>query len=29
MTGLLAILNIGIAFIGAYLLLASHLEEQS
>jgi len=29
MTGLLAILNIGIAFVGAYLLLASHLEEQS
>ncbi len=29
MTGLLAILNIGIAFIGAYLLLASYLEETS
>ncbi|MCJ7717875.1 MAG: hypothetical protein MUO54_15340 [Anaerolineales bacterium] len=27
MTGLLAILNIGIAFVGAYILLASHLEE--
>jgi len=27
MTGLLAILNIGIAFVGAYLLLASYLEE--
>lgn len=29
MTGLLAILNIGIAFVGAYLLLASYLEETS
>ena len=29
MTGLLAILNIGIAFVGAYLLLASYLEEKS
>jgi hypothetical protein len=29
MTGLLAILNIGIAFVGAYLLLASYLEESS
>ena len=27
MTGLLAILNIGLAFIGAYLLMASNLEE--
>lgn len=27
MTGLLAILNIGIAFLGAYLLMASNLEE--
>lgn len=29
MTGLLAILNIGIAFVGAYLLLVSYLEETS
>ncbi len=29
MTGLLAILNIGIAFVGAYLLLTSYLEETS
>ena len=29
MTGLLAILNIGIAFVGAYLLLASYLEDTS
>ncbi|MEJ2446601.1 MAG: hypothetical protein P8Y37_01460 [Anaerolineales bacterium] len=28
MTGLLAILNIGLAFLGAYLQLASHLEER-
>ncbi|NQS91693.1 MAG: hypothetical protein HQ574_04725 [Chloroflexi bacterium] len=27
MTGLLAILNIGLAFVGAYLLMASNLEE--
>jgi len=29
MTGLLAILNIGLAFVGAYLLMASNLEESS
>lgn len=29
MTGLLAILNIGIAFVGAYLLLVNYLEETS
>ena len=29
MTGLLAILNIGFAFLGSYLLLASNLEESS
>ena len=29
MTGLLAILNIGLAFVGAYLLMASNLEEPS
>jgi len=28
MTGLLAILNIGLAFLGAYLQLASHMEER-
>jgi hypothetical protein len=28
MTGLLAILNIGLAFLGAYLQMASHLEER-
>ena len=28
MTGLLAILNIGLAFVGAYLQMASHLEER-
>jgi hypothetical protein len=29
MTGLLAILNIGFAFLGAYLLIASNLEESA
>jgi hypothetical protein len=28
MTGLLAMLNIGLAFVGAYLQMASHLEER-